>query len=127
MAALSTLASVTFPFTGVACGRRPSTRWRAEASLPLSKDLWTVGARDARLHEQDATRTKMTGHCLRDTGLTHMAVRGDNPIVIQWRGGHTDFKMTQGYIDRGRVDARRIGVPLPPMPSESAPRRAVRV
>jgi integrase len=84
----------------------------------LRKDLWTVGARDPRLHTEDSTRTKMTGHCLRDTGLTHMAVRGDSPIAIQWAAGHTDFKMTQGYIDRGRVEARRIGQPLPPLPPE---------
>ncbi len=84
----------------------------------LRKDLWTVGARRDALHTADATRTKMTFHCLRDTGLTHMAVRGDSPIAIQWRAGHTDFKMTQGYIDRGRVEARRIGAPLPPLPTE---------
>jgi hypothetical protein len=63
----------------------------------------------------------MTGHDLRDTGLTHMAVLGDAPIVIQWRGGHTDFKTTQGYIDRGRVEARRIGQPLPPIPADLLP------
>jgi hypothetical protein len=34
-------------------------------------------------------RTPMTFHCLRDTG-------------------HTDYKMTESYIDRGRVEARRI-------------------
>jgi hypothetical protein len=60
----------------------------------------------------------MVFHCLRDSGLTHMAVRGDSPIVIQWRGGHTDSKTTQGYIDRGRVEARRIGEALPPLPPE---------
>lgn len=48
--------------------------------------------------------------------LVHMAVRGESPIAIQWRGGHTDFKTTQGYLDRGRVEARRIGEPLPPLP-----------
>jgi hypothetical protein len=42
-----------------------------------------------------------------------MAERGDSPIVIQWAGGHTDFKTTQGYIDRGRVERHRIGRPLP--------------
>ena len=84
----------------------------------LRKDLWTVGVRDPRLHTEDSTRTKMTGHCLRDTGLTHMAVRGDSPVVIQWTGGHTDFKQTQGYLDRGKNDARRIGEPLPPLPLE---------
>lgn len=84
----------------------------------LRKDLWTVGVRRDALHTSDATRTPMVFHCLRDTGLTHMAVRGDSPIVIQWAGGHTDFKTTQGYIDRGRVEARRIGDPLPPLPPE---------
>ena len=83
----------------------------------LRKDLWTVGVRRKELHEGDATRTKIWFHHLRDTGLTHMAVRGDSPIVIQWRGGHTTFAMTQGYIDRGRVEARRIGDPLPPLPA----------
>jgi hypothetical protein len=42
--------------------------------------------------------------------------RGDSPVVIQWAGGHTDFKTTQGYIARGQVEARRIGSPLPPLP-----------
>jgi integrase len=84
----------------------------------LRKDLWTVGVRRDALHTEDATRTKLWGHHLRDTGLTHMAVRGDAPIAIQWRAGHTDFKTTQGYIDRGRVEARRIGRPLPPLPPE---------
>jgi integrase len=87
----------------------------------LRRDLWTVGVRDDRLHTEDATRTKMTGHCLRDTGLTHMAVRGDSPIVIQWRGGHTDYKQTQDYVNRGRVEARRIGDPLPPVPTDLLP------
>ncbi len=56
-----------------------------------------------------------------------MAVRGDSPIAIQWAGGHTEFKATQGYIDTGRVEARRIGAPLPPLPpdlGEEAPRIA---
>jgi hypothetical protein len=60
-------------------------------------------------------------HDLRDTGLTHMAVRGDSPIAIQWAGGHTDFKTAQGYLDRGKVEARRIGSPLPPLPPGIVP------
>ncbi len=42
----------------------------------LRQDLWTVGVRRPELHHGDATRTPMTFHCLRDTCLTHMAVRG---------------------------------------------------
>ena len=47
-----------------------------------------------------------------------MAVRGDSPIVIQWPAGHTDFKTTEGYLERGKVERRRIGEPLPPLPSD---------
>src|ERR1019366_5027393 len=61
-------------------------------------------------------------HDLRDTGLTHMAVRGDSPILIQWAGGHTDFKTTQGYIARGQTERRRIGEPLPPLPPGLLPK-----
>jgi hypothetical protein len=84
----------------------------------LRKDLWTVGLRAPRLHTSDATRTAITFHCLRDTGLTHVVVRGDSPIIIQWRAGHSDYKMTQTYVERGRGEARRIGTPLPPLPPE---------
>jgi hypothetical protein len=47
-----------------------------------------------------------------------MALRCDSPIVVQWRGGHTDFNTTRGYLDRGRVEARHIGQPLPPLPPD---------
>jgi integrase len=87
----------------------------------LRKDLWTVGARDERLHTGDSTRTKMTGHDLRDTGLTHVAVRGDSPIVIQWCGGHTDFKMTQGGVHRSGPSAGS-GRTAPAAAARGAPR-----
>ncbi len=88
----------------------------------LRKDLLTVGVTREALHVQgDPLRRPMGFHELRDTGLTMMALRGDDPVRIQWAGGHTDWKMTQGYIDRGRVEARRIGEPLPPLPPEVLP------
>jgi integrase len=84
----------------------------------LRKDLRLVGVTREALHvERDPTRRAVVFHDLRDTGLTHMAVRGDSPILIQWAGGHTDFKTTQGYIERGQTERRRIGEPLPPLPS----------
>lgn len=91
----------------------------------LRKDLWTVGVRREALHRSDELQRAIVLHDLRDTGLTHMAVRGDSPIAIQWTGGHTDFKTTQGYIDRGKVDARRIGTPLPPLPPGLIPPESV--
>jgi integrase len=95
--------------------RMPPPEDRAEL---LRKDLRTVGVRRPALFiEGDPLQRAITFHDLRDTGLTHMAVRGDSPTVIQWTGGHTDFKTTQGYIARGQTERRRVGEPLPPLPS----------
>jgi integrase len=84
----------------------------------LRKDLATVGIeRPALFVKGDPSRTPIWFHHLRDTGLTHMALRGDSQTLIQWRAGHTDYKMTSSYVERGRVEARRIGEPLPPLPA----------
>ena len=99
--------------------RMPPPEDRAEL---LRKDLRTVGVNREALHiERDPLRRAIVLHDLRDTGLTMMAVRGDSPIAIEWAAGHTDMKTTSGYIDRGRVEARRIGAPLSPLPPELLP------
>jgi integrase len=91
----------------------------------LRKDLRKVGVTRAALFvEHDPLQRAIVFHDLRDTGLTHMAVRGDSPILIQWAGGHTDFKTTQSYIARGQTERRRIGDPLPPLPPDLLAARA---
>jgi hypothetical protein len=45
-----------------------------------------------------------------------MGTRGDAPLAIQWRGGHTDFKTTQGYIEQGQKLAAGFGTPFPALP-----------
>jgi integrase len=87
----------------------------------LRKDLLTVGVRRKSLHESDELERAITFHDLRDTGLTHMAVRGDHPLVIQWTAGHTDRDTTDGYLERARVERQRIGDPLPPLPPDLLP------
>jgi hypothetical protein len=53
----------------------------------LRRDLMHVGVTRKALHiEGDPLCRAIVFHDLRDTGLTHMAVRGDAPIVIQWAG-----------------------------------------
>jgi integrase len=42
-----------------------------------------------------------------------MAVRGDDAAKIQMRAGHTDFKMTQRYIEAARTLGGGFGVPFP--------------
>ena len=84
----------------------------------LRKDLTRAGVTRADLFiEDDPQRDWIKLHNLRDTGLTWMAVRGDDPLRIQWRGGHTDFAMTQGYIAAGRNLGAGFGVPFPELPA----------
>lgn len=83
----------------------------------LRKDLRTAGVdREALFVEDDPLRARLTFHNLRDTGLTWMAVRGDDPMRIQWRAGHTTFKTTQGYIAAGRNMGASFGKPFPALP-----------
>jgi hypothetical protein len=50
------------------------------------------------------------------TGLTWLAMRGDNPLTIRYRAGHANFRTTEGYIRRGR-NAQRLGDPFPVLPA----------
>jgi integrase len=59
------------------------------------------------LHHTDQTRKALTWHDLRATGITWMAIRGDDPLHIQHRAGHSSFSTTQGYIRQ--AEAVRTG------------------
>lgn len=94
----------------------------------LRADLKRAGVLRRELHtEGDAQRLPMWFHHLRDTGLCWMAIRGDDPLRIQWRGGHTDFKTTQRYIAQGRMladgGAFRANPPFPALPAAIIPAR----
>ncbi len=55
-------------------------------------------------------------HDTRSTGVTWLAVRGDEPLRIQQRAGHTDFNTTQGYIREAEVLRAGFGEPFPVLP-----------
>jgi integrase len=72
---------------------------------PLSKQsarlrdyLRKAGVKRAELYADDATRKNITWHDLRATGITWMAIRGDDPQKIMHRAGHEDMATTMGYI-----------------------------
>lgn len=99
-----------------------------ERAAQLRADLLTAGVLRRELHrDDDPQRLPMWFHHLRDTGLCWMAIRGDDPLRIQWRGGHTDFKTTQRYIAQGRMLADGGGfrscAPFPPLPASLIPAR----
>ncbi|MFI5298715.1 MAG: site-specific integrase, partial [Polyangiales bacterium] len=86
------------------------------ASL-LREHLRRAGVERQELYvERDPTRMPFTFHGLRHTHLTWMAVRGDDSVKIQMRAGHTDFKMTQRYIEAARTLGGGFGTPFPALP-----------
>jgi integrase len=86
-------------------------------SASLRRYLRRAGLTRPELLEGDATRKAITFHDLRATGCTWMAVRGDEPLRIMQRAGHTDFKTTQLYVREAENLRTAIGAPFPPLPA----------
>jgi integrase len=93
--------------------RMPPDEDRAEL---LRRHLGWAGCDRDALSADDSARAPIKFHNLRDTCLTHMARRGDDPLRIQWRAGHTAFAMTEKYIAEARRLPPNFGRPLPPLP-----------
>jgi hypothetical protein len=69
------------------------------------------------LFASDAARKAMTFYDLRATGITWMAVRGDDPLRIKQRAGHRIFSTTEGYIrEAENLREGNFGEPFPPLP-----------
>lgn len=101
---------------GYVVGRLGDERKLAEI---LRADLLAVGVTRKELHEccDDPPREWMVMHGCRHTGVTWMAVRGDEPLMIMARAGHQDLKTTLGYVNRAALIRRGYGRPFPPLPA----------
>jgi hypothetical protein len=73
-------------------------------------------ARSAELLTGDKTRKAITFHDLRATGITWMAIRGDEPIKIMRRAGHENMSTTMGYVREAENLTTAIGEPFPALP-----------
>lgn len=69
------------------------------------------------LDEKSKTTKPLAFHDLRATGLTWMAVRGDEPLKIMQRAGHTDFATTQIYVRTAEAVRDGFGEPFPALPT----------
>src|SRR5690606_22149119 len=85
-------------------------------SNALRRHLKNSGVTRAELHEDAPTRKKLTFHDLRATGITWMAVRGDDPLKIQQRAGHSEFSTTQQYLRLAETVSTHFGDPFPELP-----------
>lgn len=89
-----------------------------KAAQMLRAHLGRAGIMRADLFAADATRKPLTFHDAgRATGITWMALRGDDPLRIQRRAGHADFDTTQIYIREAETLGRDVGAPFPPLPA----------
>ena len=85
----------------------------------LRDDLREAGCTREALYADDEMRAPIVFHNLRDTCLTHMAVRRDPPQDIQWRAGHSTPAMTERYIAEARFAAGlNFGTPFPALPAD---------
>jgi integrase len=69
--------------------------------------LVVAGVSRRELHHESPTTRPIRFHDLRATGITWMAVRGDDPLRIMQRAGHENFETTQAYLRL--ADALRVG------------------
>jgi integrase len=79
----------------------------------LRNYLKLAGVTRAELFTTTETRKQMTFHDLRATGISWMAVRGDEPLHIQYRAGHTSFSTTQIYIRQAEAVREGFGTVFP--------------
>ncbi|HET9930405.1 MAG TPA: tyrosine-type recombinase/integrase [Polyangiaceae bacterium] len=84
----------------------------------LRRWLWKAGVRRPELHKATPTTRPIRFHDLRATGITWMAIRGDDPLKIQQRAGHTSFDTTQEYIRLAESMRTGFGDVFPSLPSE---------
>jgi integrase len=82
----------------------------------LRRHLLKAGVTRDELHTGDVARKPLTFHDLRATGITFLALRGDEPLAIMRRAGHTDFKTTSLYVREAEVLGASVGAPFPTLP-----------
>ena len=83
--------------------------------------LEVAGVTRSELYTTDATRKAMTFHDLRATGLTWLAIRGDDPLKIKQRAGHAAFATTEGYIREAEAVRDGFGEVFPTLPASLLP------
>lgn len=100
---------------GYVVGRLGDERKLAEV---MRADLITAGVARRELHEcsDDPPREWMVMHGCRHTGVTWMAVRGDEPVVIMARAGHSEFSTTLGYVNTAALIRKTYGRVFPTLP-----------
>jgi integrase len=93
--------------------RLPSS---GKQSSKLKHYLARAGVSRTDLFVSDATRKALTFHDLRATGITWMAVRGDDALKIMQRAGHAGFDTTRIYMREAENLSHAFGEVFPALP-----------
>lgn len=98
-----------------------------EHNISRGLKLWLrkAGVRRKELHETTRTSKGITWHDLRATGITWMAIRGDEPLRIMSCAGHENFATTQTYIRAAEAIRDGFGDVFPPLPKSLLGRSAL--
>ncbi len=83
----------------------------------LRAALRTAGVGRRELFANDRTRKWITFHDLRATGITWMAIRGDDPLKIRQRAGHRHLSTTERYIRVAEELRPGFGTVFPELPA----------
>jgi hypothetical protein len=94
-----------------------------DRAILLRQHLESAGVKRAELFTSDAQRKHITFHDLRATGITWAAVRGDDPLRIKQRAGHSGFSTTEIYIREAENLGEGFGEVFPQLPQELTGRR----
>jgi integrase len=89
-----------------------------DRAIRLRQHIFAARIGRAELQTSDAHREHIVFHDLRATGITWMAVRGDDPLRIKQRAGHKSFSTTEGYIREAENLREGFGIPFPQLPLE---------
>jgi integrase len=84
----------------------------------LREHLAQASVTRADLFADNDRQKHITFHDLRATGITWMAVRGDDPLRIKQRAGHRGFSTTEVYIREAENLRAGFGEVFPPLPED---------
>lgn len=94
---------------------------RSHGARYLRAALKAAGVTRAELFARSKTRRHIDFHDLRATGITWLAIRGDEPLRIMQRAGHTNFATTQRYVrEAENLRGEAFGAVFPVIPVDGA-------
>jgi integrase len=102
--------------TGSVFPRLPAYHGSDGQAPTLRADLEKAQVTRAALLQKAKTRKRMTFHDLRATGITWAAIRGDDPLKIMARSGHSEYQTRLVYVREAEVIREGFGEVFPPLP-----------